>query len=227
MMNPRLPRRPLGVMCALALMALTSIAHAQWKWRDADGRTQYSDRPPPPSVAEKDILQRPASAARTITVVPAGQAASSPASAPKAAASAPSKAEQEAAFLKLIDDYQADLVVLARYMQILSDDLARRLEGRCINIHHSFLPGFKGAKPYHQAYSRGVKLAGATAHYVTADLDEGPIIEQEVIRVDHTYHPGALSTVGQDAECLALSRAVRWHCEHRVLLHGPSTVVFR
>ena len=94
-------------------------------------------------------------------------------------------------------------------------------------FHHSFLPGFKGAKPYHQAYSRGVKLVGATAHYVTADLDEGPIIEQEVIRVDHSYHPTALSTVGQDAECLALSRAVRWHCQHRILLHGTSTVVFR
>jgi formyltetrahydrofolate deformylase len=117
--------------------------------------------------------------------------------------------------------------VLARYMQILSKGLCDELAGRVINIHHSFLPGFKGAKPYHQAYSRGVKLVGATAHYVTADLDEGPIIEQEVIRVDHTYHPTALSTVGQDAECLALARAVRWHCEHRILLDGASTVVFR
>jgi formyltetrahydrofolate deformylase len=141
--------------------------------------------------------------------------------------SAASKAHAEARLLELVDRHDIDLVVLARYMQILSDDLCSALAGRAINIHHSFLPGFKGAKPYHQAYSRGVKLVGATAHYVTADLDEGPIIEQEVIRVDHTYHPGALSTVGQDAECLALSRAVRWHCEHRVLLHGPSTVVFR
>ena len=112
-------------------------------------------------------------------------------------------------------------------MQVLSDDLTRALEGRAINIHHSFLPGFKGARPYHQAYDRGVKLVGATAHYVTAELDEGPIIEQEVIRVDHTYGPTALSTVGQDAEALALSRAVRWHCQHRVLLDQSSTVVFR
>jgi formyltetrahydrofolate deformylase len=137
------------------------------------------------------------------------------------------KAHSEARLLELIDQHDIDLVVLARYMQILSDELCIALAGRAINIHHSFLPGFKGAKPYHQAYSRGVKLVGATAHYVTADLDEGPIIEQEVIRVDHTYHPGALSTVGQDAECLALARAVRWHCEHRILLHGASTVVFR
>ncbi|HEU5483842.1 MAG TPA: formyltetrahydrofolate deformylase [Microlunatus sp.] len=137
------------------------------------------------------------------------------------------KPAAEARLLRLVDAYDVDLVVLARYMQVLSDNLCRKLEGRAINIHHSFLPGFKGAKPYHQAYHRGVKLVGATAHYVTADLDEGPIIEQEVIRVDHTYHPRTLSTVGQDAECLALSRAVRWHCEHRVLLHGASTVVFR
>ena len=140
---------------------------------------------------------------------------------------ADTKAGAEARLLELVDEHAIDLVVLARYMQILSDDLCRALEGRAINIHHSFLPGFKGAKPYHQAYSRGVKLVGATAHYVTADLDEGPIIEQEVIRVDHTYHPRTLSTVGQDAECLALSRAVRWHCENRILLHGHSTVVFR
>ena len=140
---------------------------------------------------------------------------------------AATKPEAEPRLLELVDEHQIDLVVLARYMQILSDDLCRALQGRAINIHHSFLPGFKGAKPYHQAYSRGVKLVGATAHYVTAELDEGPIIEQEVIRVDHTYHPRTLSTVGQDAECLALSRAVRWHCEHRILLHGHSTVVFR
>jgi formyltetrahydrofolate deformylase len=112
-------------------------------------------------------------------------------------------------------------------MQVLSNDLCRALEGRAINIHHSFLPGFKGAKPYHQAHARGVKLIGATAHYVTADLDEGPIIEQEVIRVDHSFGPGTLSTVGQDAEALALSRAVRWHCQHRVLKDQTSTVVFR
>ncbi len=140
---------------------------------------------------------------------------------------ADTKPEVEARLLDLVDEHNIDLVVLARYMQILSDDLCNALEGRAINIHHSFLPGFKGAKPYHQAYSRGVKLVGATAHYVTADLDEGPIIEQEVIRVDHTYHPRTLATVGQDAECLALSRAVRWHCENRILFHGGSTVVFR
>jgi len=140
---------------------------------------------------------------------------------------ADTKSESEARLLELVAEHDVDLVVLARYMQILSDDLCRALNGRAINIHHSFLPGFKGAKPYHQAYSRGVKLVGATAHYVTPDLDEGPIIEQEVIRVDHTYHPRTLATVGQDAECLALSRAVRWHCENRILFHGGSTVVFR
>jgi formyltetrahydrofolate deformylase len=137
------------------------------------------------------------------------------------------KQDAERRLLELVDEYNIDLVVLARYMQVLSNDLCRALEGRAINIHHSFLPGFKGARPYHQAYDRGVKLVGATAHYVTADLDEGPIIEQEVIRVDHSYGPTALSTVGQDAEALALSRAVRWHCEHRVLLDQSSTVVFR
>jgi formyltetrahydrofolate deformylase len=137
------------------------------------------------------------------------------------------KAQAEARLLELVEEYRADLVVLARYMQVLSDALCTSLRGRAINIHHSFLPGFKGAKPYHQAFDRGVKLVGATAHYVTGDLDEGPIIEQEVIRIDHNYDAGALSTVGQDAEALALSRAVRWHSEQRVLLNGHSTVVFR
>lgn len=137
------------------------------------------------------------------------------------------KQEAEQRLLELVDEYGIDLVVLARYMQVLSDDLCRSLEGRAINIHHSFLPGFKGARPYHQAYARGVKLVGATAHYVTADLDEGPIIEQEVIRVDHSFGPTTLSTIGQDAEALALSRAVRWHCEHRVLIDQASTIVFR
>ena len=136
------------------------------------------------------------------------------------------KAEAESQLLALIDDHEADLVVLARYMQVLTDEACKALHGRAINIHHSFLPGFKGAKPYHQAYDRGVKLVGATAHYVTPDLDEGPIIEQEVIRIDHSYNPSRLATVGQDAEALALSRAVRWHCENRVLLHGHRTVVF-
>ena len=137
------------------------------------------------------------------------------------------KRAAEARLRELVEEYRADLVVLARYMQILSDETCAALHGRAINIHHSFLPGFKGAKPYHQAFDRGVKLVGATAHYVTPDLDEGPIIEQEVIRIDHTFDPRALATVGQDAEALALSRAVRWHSERRVLLNGHSTVVFR
>ena len=137
------------------------------------------------------------------------------------------KRQAEERLLGLVDEYRADLVVLARYMQVLSDETCAALHGRAINIHHSFLPGFKGARPYHQAHARGVKVIGATAHYVTADLDEGPIIEQEVIRIDHTYDPRALATVGQDAEALALSRAVRWHSERRVLLNGHSTVVFR
>ncbi|GAA2405071.1 formyltetrahydrofolate deformylase [Mycolicibacterium llatzerense] len=136
------------------------------------------------------------------------------------------KPEAERALLALVDELEADLVVLARYMQVLSDETCQTLRGRAINIHHSFLPGFKGAKPYHQAFDRGVKLVGATAHYVTPDLDEGPIIEQEVIRIDHSFDPARLATVGQDAEALALSRAVRWHCENRVLLHGHRTVVF-
>jgi formyltetrahydrofolate deformylase len=140
---------------------------------------------------------------------------------------ADTKADAEQRLLELVDEHRIDLVVLARYMQVLSNDLCVKLQGRAINIHHSFLPGFKGAKPYHQAYDRGVKYVGATAHYVTPDLDEGPIIEQEVLRVDHTYGPRGLVTVGRDAEALALSRAVRWHCERRVLLNGNSTVVFR
>jgi formyltetrahydrofolate deformylase len=138
-----------------------------------------------------------------------------------------SKPHAEQQLLALVEEHRADMVILARYMQVLSDNLCLKLLGRAINIHHSFLPGFKGAKPYHQAYDRGVKLVGATAHYVTPDLDEGPIIEQEVIRIDHTYHPHALETVGRDAEALALARAVRWHSERRVLLNERSTVVFR
>jgi len=136
------------------------------------------------------------------------------------------KAQAESRLLGLVDEYDADLVVLARYMQILSDETCTALRGKAINIHHSFLPGFKGAKPYHQAHQRGVKYVGATAHYVTPDLDEGPIIEQEVIRIDHTHDPRRLATVGSDAEALALSRAVRWHSENRVLMNGTSTVVF-
>ena len=129
--------------------------------------------------------------------------------------------------MEIVGETQSDLVVLARYMQVLSDDLCRRLRGRAINIHHSFLPGFKGAKPYHQAHERGVKLTGATAHYVTADLDEGPIIEQIVERVDHTYTPEKLAAAGRDSECRALAAAVRFHIEHRVFLNGSRTVVFR
>jgi formyltetrahydrofolate deformylase len=137
------------------------------------------------------------------------------------------KAAQEAKLSALIEDYDVDLVVLARYMQILSDDLARRLEGRAINIHHGLLPSFKGAKPYHQAHARGVKLIGATAHYVTADLDEGPIIEQEVARVEYNMRTDDLVALGRDVECQALARAVRGHLEHRVFLNGQKTVVFR
>ena len=124
-------------------------------------------------------------------------------------------------------EQDVELVVLARYMQVLSDDVCRELQGRVINIHHSFLPSFKGARPYHQAHDRGVKLIGATAHYVTADLDEGPIIEQDVVRVDHTMTPDALAAAGRDVEAQVLARAVRWHAEHRVLLNGHRTVVFR
>jgi len=137
------------------------------------------------------------------------------------------KAQQEAELMKIVDETKTELVVLARYMQILSDDLCKQLSGRAINIHHSFLPGFKGAKPYHQAYERGVKLIGATAHYVTADLDEGPIIEQEVQRVDHTYAPEDLVTVGRDTETVALSKAVKYHTQHRVFLNHDKTVIFR
>jgi formyltetrahydrofolate deformylase len=135
--------------------------------------------------------------------------------------------EQEEQLLKLIDDQKIDLVVLARYMQILSTKVCEKLSGRAINIHHSFLPSFKGAKPYWQAHQRGVKLIGATAHYVTTDLDEGPIIEQGVERVNHAMNPEQLAAVGRDVECMALSRAVRWHAEHRILLNGKSTVVFQ
>lgn len=140
---------------------------------------------------------------------------------------ADTKPEAERKLLDAIEEYDIDFAVLARYMQILSDDLSQKLEGRVINIHHSFLPSFKGGKPYHQAHERGVKLVGATAHYVTADLDEGPIIEQEVVRVNHAYTANDLVVAGRDVERLALSRAVQWHTEDRVLLNGHRTVVFR
>jgi formyltetrahydrofolate deformylase len=139
----------------------------------------------------------------------------------------PTKGDAEAELLKLVDTLDIDLVVLARYMQVLSGELCRELRGRAINIHHSFLPGFKGAKPYHLAHERGVKLIGATAHYVTDDLDEGPIIEQDVTRVDHTFESEDLVAAGRDVEAQVLARAVRWHSERRVLLNGNRTVVFR
>lgn len=140
---------------------------------------------------------------------------------------AATKPQAEAKQLEIIESEGAELVVLARYMQVLSDDLCRKLEGRAINIHHSFLPSFKGAKPYYQAHDRGVKLIGATAHYVTADLDEGPIIEQDVARADHSKTVEDLTAMGRDTESQVLARAVKWHSEHRVLLNGHKTVIFK
>lgn len=140
---------------------------------------------------------------------------------------AATKPEQEQQILDLVEQTRTELVVLARYMQILSPELCRALAGRAINIHHSFLPGFKGAKPYHQAYNRGVKLIGATAHYVTANLDEGPIIEQEVERVDHAHSPEHLAAVGRDIENIVLARAIHYYLERRVFLNGGKTVVLR
>ncbi len=140
---------------------------------------------------------------------------------------AATKAQAEAKQLEIIESEGAELVVLARYMQVLSNDLCKKLSGRAINIHHSFLPSFKGAKPYYQAHDRGVKLIGATAHYVTADLDEGPIIEQDVARADHSKTVEALTAMGRDTESQVLARAVKWHSEHRVLLNGHKTVIFK
>lgn len=136
------------------------------------------------------------------------------------------KPQQEAQIMQLIQETQTELVVLARYMQILSDEFSRKIAGRCINIHHSFLPGFKGAKPYHQAHARGVKIIGATAHYVTADLDEGPIVEQDVERISHRDTPQDLARKGRDIERRVLARAVRYHLEDRIILNGNRTVVF-
>jgi formyltetrahydrofolate deformylase len=136
------------------------------------------------------------------------------------------KPQAEAQLLKLIAEHDVELTVLARYMQVLSNELCTELNGKAINIHHSFLPSFKGAKPYHQAHARGVKIIGATAHYVTADLDEGPIIEQEVIRVDHARTAAQFVQMGRDVEGRTLAQAVQWHAEHRVLLDGTRTVVF-
>lgn len=140
---------------------------------------------------------------------------------------AATKAEAEARLMDLFTRERGELLVLARYMQVLSDDLCAKLAGRAINIHHSFLPGFKGAKPYHQAHARGVKLIGATAHYVTSDLDEGPIIEQEVIRVDHATSADEMVAAGRDVETVVLARAITWHAERRILPNGNRTVVFR
>jgi formyltetrahydrofolate deformylase len=140
---------------------------------------------------------------------------------------AETKPQAEAKLLELVESSGADLVVLARYMQVLSDDVCRKLQGKAINIHHSFLPSFKGAKPYHQAFERGVKLTGATAHYVTPALDEGPIIEQDVERVDHRMSPDSLTTAGRDVESRVLARAVSWHSQHRVLVNGNKTIVFK
>jgi formyltetrahydrofolate deformylase len=137
------------------------------------------------------------------------------------------KQQAEARLLDIVKDTASELVVLARYMQVLSNDLCRALEGRAINIHHSFLPSFKGAKPYQQAYDRGVKIIGATAHYVTADLDEGPIIEQDIARADHAMTPAQLTAMGGDVECSVLARAVMWHAQRRVLVNGHKTVVFK
>ena len=142
-------------------------------------------------------------------------------------ATSASKKDAETRLLDLVDEHRVDLVVLARYMQVLSDETCDALYGRAINIHHSFLPGFKGARPYNQVFDRGVKLVGATAHFVTADLDEGPIIEQNVIRVDHTRSARELVAIGQDEESRTLTQAVRWFAEHRVLLDGRRTIVFR
>jgi formyltetrahydrofolate deformylase len=138
-----------------------------------------------------------------------------------------SRDDAEQRLLDIVAENHVELVILARYMQILSARVCEQLPARIINIHHSFLPSFKGAKPYHQAHDRGVKLIGATAHYVTANLDEGPIIEQEVARVDHGDDVESLTSIGRDVECLALARAVRWHLEHRVLVDGHKTIVFR
>ena len=137
------------------------------------------------------------------------------------------KVAQEKQILEIVEDNAIDLFALARYMQILSKELCEALSGKAINIHHSFLPGFKGADPYRQAYNRGVKIIGATAHYVTAELDEGPIIEQTVEKIDHNFDIEALVQIGKDAECAAFSRAVKWHCEHRIIINGHKTIVFR
>ncbi len=137
------------------------------------------------------------------------------------------KSQQEQEILNIMEDLQVDLLVLARYMQILSDEMCAKLAGRAINIHHSFLPSFKGARPYHQAVSRGVKITGATAHYVTPDLDEGPIIEQDVQRVEHSYSAEMLARLGKNIETIVLARAVYWHCQQRIIIDGNRTIILR
>lgn len=139
---------------------------------------------------------------------------------------AETREDSEIMYREFIKEFKADLVVLARFMQVFSDDFVRDFSTRAINIHHSFLPGFKGGRPYHQAYDRGVKLVGATAHYITAELDEGPIIEQDVVRVNHSFDPAAMATIGRDVESSVLSRAVKWHAQHRVVNDGHRTIVF-
>ena len=141
--------------------------------------------------------------------------------------SADNKSQQEIKMLGIMDELQVDLLVLARYMQILSDNMCKKLEGRAINIHHSFLPSFKGARPYHQAVSRGVKITGATAHYVTRDLDEGPIIEQDIQRVEHSYSADMLARLGKNIETIVLARAVQWHCQQRIIIDGNRTIILR
>ena len=141
--------------------------------------------------------------------------------------SADNKSQQEIKMLGIMDELQVDLLVLARYMQILSDNMCKKLEGRAINIHHSFLPSFKGARPYHQAVSRGVKITGATAHYVTRDLDEGPIIEQDIQRVEHSYSADMLARLGKNIETIVQARAVQWHCQQRIIIDGNRTIILR
>jgi formyltetrahydrofolate deformylase len=217
-----------------AVTALAVELEMDWELRDADLRERVLVMVSKQGHCLNDLLYRWQSGALPIEVV--GVVSNHRDLEPLAvAANVPfhhlpvdpgNRKEQERKLLQIVDDEQVDLVVLARYMQILSDDLCTALDGMAINIHHSFLPSFKGARPYHQAHERGVKLIGATAHYVTAVLDEGPIIEQEVARVDHSDSPEALVAVGRDLENRALARAVQWHAEHRILRNDGRTVVF-
>jgi formyltetrahydrofolate deformylase len=217
--------------------AVTDLAvelEMDWELRDPDLRERVLVMVSTQGHCLNDLLYRSQSGALPIEIVggvsnprdlePLARAANVPFH--HLPVDAGNRQEQERRLLRIVRDEQVDLVVLARYMQILSDELCTALDGMAINIHHSFLPSFKGARPYHQAHERGVKLIGATAHYVTAQLDEGPIIEQEVARVDHSDSPEALVAVGRDLENRALARAVQWHAEHRILRNGGRTVVF-